>query len=53
VVKEHIQNPNLIKHCLATEAVLRALANRLGEKSDKWGWAWIPANFQEMKSAFE
>jgi putative nucleotidyltransferase with HDIG domain len=41
LIKEHIQNPNLIKHCLATEAVLMALADRLGEKRDKWGLAGL------------
>ena len=24
----HLANPNMIKHCLATEAVMRALASR-------------------------
>ena len=41
LIKEHIQNQNLIKHCLATEAVMRALAERLGEDRDKWGMAGL------------
>jgi putative nucleotidyltransferase with HDIG domain len=37
LLHEHIQNPNLIKHCLATEAVMTALADKLGEDTEKWG----------------
>jgi putative nucleotidyltransferase with HDIG domain len=41
LVKEHIQNQNLIKHCLASEAVMRALAERLGQDKEKWGLAGL------------
>jgi putative nucleotidyltransferase with HDIG domain len=41
LLKRHIQNPNLIKHCLATEAVLTALADRLGGEREKWGLAGL------------
>jgi putative nucleotidyltransferase with HDIG domain len=37
LLRENIQNENLIKHCLATEAVMKALAERLGEDKEKWG----------------
>ncbi|MBW1800376.1 MAG: HDIG domain-containing protein [Deltaproteobacteria bacterium] len=37
LLEEHIENPNMIKHCLATEAVMQALAVRLGEDPVKWG----------------
>lgn len=37
LLDEYIQNPNLIKHCLATEAVMIALADKLGEDREKWG----------------
>jgi len=37
LLHEHIQNPNLIKHCLASEAVMSALADKLGEDREKWG----------------
>ena len=37
LIYEHIQNPNLIKHCLATEAVMMALADKLGEDREMWG----------------
>jgi putative nucleotidyltransferase with HDIG domain len=32
-----IRQPNLIKHCLATEAIMRALARRLGTDVELWG----------------
>jgi len=36
-VKANIENENLIKHMLATEAIMRALAKRLGEDEEEWG----------------
>jgi putative nucleotidyltransferase with HDIG domain len=41
LLNEHIQNQNMIKHCLASEAVMRALAERLGEDPEKWGLAGL------------
>ncbi|TYO97503.1 putative nucleotidyltransferase with HDIG domain [Geothermobacter ehrlichii] len=41
LVHQHIHSPNLIKHCLASEAVMRALARRLGEDEEKWGLAGL------------
>ena len=32
-----IHSPNLIKHCLATEAIMRHLARALGEDENLWG----------------
>lgn len=37
LVKSRITNENLVKHCLAAEAVLKAMAQKLGEDQDKWG----------------
>ncbi len=37
----HIKNPNMIKHCLASEAVLGALADRLGEDRERWSLAGL------------
>ena len=37
LMQAHISNTNLRKHCLASEAVLRALAQRLGEDEELWG----------------
>ena len=36
-VKANVENENLIKHMLATEAIMRALARRLGEDVEEWG----------------
>lgn len=41
LLREHMQNENLIKHCIATEAVMTALADRLGEDREKWGLAGL------------
>lgn len=37
LLKKHVKNENMIKHSLATEAVLRALAARLGADPEVWG----------------
>ncbi|MBN2460821.1 MAG: HDIG domain-containing protein [Candidatus Cloacimonetes bacterium] len=34
---KYVKNEKTIIHCLASEAVLRALARRLGEDEDRWG----------------
>lgn len=36
-VNENVENKNLVKHMLATEAIMRALARRLGEDEEEWG----------------
>ncbi len=36
-VRENVENQNLVKHILATEAVMRAMARRLGEDEEEWG----------------
>ena len=36
-LKEHISNEKTIVHCLSSEAVLRALARKLGEDEQRWG----------------
>ena len=36
-VKANVENENLVKHMLATEAIMRALAKRLGEDEEEWG----------------
>ena len=36
-VQENIENANLRKHMLATEAVMRAIARHLNEDEDEWG----------------
>ena len=36
-VKKHVQNNNLLKHMLSVEAVMRGLADHLGEDKELWG----------------
>ena len=36
-VCENVENKNLVKHMLATEAIMRALAKHLGEDEEEWG----------------
>jgi len=36
-INENVENKNLVKHMLATEAIMRALARRLGEDEEEWG----------------
>lgn len=37
LVKDHITEPNLISHSLESEAVMRGLAEKLGEDVELWG----------------
>ena len=41
VVNRYVSNPNMVKHMLATEVVMRALARRFGEDEDRWGLAGL------------
>ncbi len=36
-IYENVHDTNMIKHMLATEAIMRTLAKRLGEDEDEWG----------------
>lgn len=36
-IKANVENKNLIRHMLATEAIMRSLAKRLGEDEEEWG----------------
>jgi putative nucleotidyltransferase with HDIG domain len=36
-IRVNIENENTIKHMLATEAIMRALARRFGEDEEEWG----------------
>lgn len=38
---QHIRNERMINHCLASEAVMRALARRLGRDEETWGLAGL------------
>ncbi len=37
LLKEHMKSDVLIKHCLATEAIMKILARELKEDENKWG----------------
>jgi hypothetical protein len=52
ILKEKIQGENLIKHSLAVEAVMRALAKHFGEDEEIWGIAGLlhDLDFQETES---
>jgi putative nucleotidyltransferase with HDIG domain len=41
LVTRHLQNRNLVKHCLAVEACMKAMAGRLGHPPEPWGLAGI------------
>jgi len=36
-VYENVRDKNMVKHMLATEAIMRAVARRLGEDEEEWG----------------
>ena len=36
-LKENVENANLVKHMLATEAIMRSLARHFGEDEREWG----------------
>lgn len=41
LLEQYIKNPNMIKHCLASEAVLRAIAKGLDEDEEMWAMAGL------------
>jgi putative nucleotidyltransferase with HDIG domain len=36
-IEANVRDKNMVKHMLATEAIMRALAKRLGEDEEEWG----------------
>ena len=40
-VKDKVKTENSVKHMLAAEAIMRALAKRLGEDEEEWGLAGL------------
>lgn len=40
-IREKVTNENLVRHMIATEAIMRALARRYGENEDEWGMAGL------------
>jgi len=41
MIKEKVKEPNLIKHMLATDAVMRSLAEKFGQDVESWGLAGL------------
>ena len=41
LINKTLENANLVKHCLATEAVMRRLASHFGEDPEMWGLAGL------------
>ena len=41
IVEQYISDPRLIRHVFAAEAVMRALARRLGRDEERWGLAGL------------
>ncbi len=41
ILHHYIKNPNMLNHCYASEAVMRALAVKLNKDTDKWGLAGL------------
>jgi uncharacterized protein len=40
-VRNNVKNENLVRHMLATEAIICSLAKRFGENEDEWGLAGL------------
>ena len=40
-VKANVESENLVRHMMATEVIMRALAGRLGEDMEEWGLAGL------------
>lgn len=41
LLKRHIKNDNLVKHCFAVEAAMRAIARYYGTDEDLWGYVGL------------
>jgi uncharacterized protein len=54
LVQSQVQNKNLQKHMLSTEACLRGLARKLGENEEQWGLAGLlhDVDYEETKDDF-
>jgi putative nucleotidyltransferase with HDIG domain len=37
LLRAHLKNEHLVKHCLASEAIMRSIAKKLGEDEELWG----------------
>lgn len=53
LIREHVQNPNLVAHMLATEAVMGALAARLAGDEEQWRMAGLLHDLDVEETAGE
>jgi len=51
LLEENLRNRNLVRHCLASEAVMRKLAEDRGEDRDIWGLAGLLHDLDYEKTA--
>jgi putative nucleotidyltransferase with HDIG domain len=53
LIRAHVKGEFLLKHMLAAEAIMRALARELGEDGDAWGMAGLchDIDFEETKGS--
>lgn len=51
VLRERVANENLRRHMVATEAIMRAVAGRLGEDVDVWGLAGLGHDLDAEETA--
>lgn len=51
IVRAHVKNQNLYRHCLAVEATMRSLAHHFNADEDKWALAGLlhDADWEETK----
>jgi len=40
-IRANVEDKNMVEHMLATEAIMRALAKKLGEDEDEWGFTGL------------
>jgi len=55
LIKKYLSQDNLVKHCLATEAIMRALAKKIGCDENVWGIAGLlhDLDFNETRDRME
>ena len=54
LLREHVSDDKLVKHMLAVEAIMRALARELGEDEELWGLTGLlhDLDYEETKDDF-
>ncbi len=51
LVRERVENPNMVSHMVATEAIMGALARRLGEDEARWRLAGLVHDLDAEQTA--